>query len=110
MEAVFRINLPQKSGIFSVWQAFSKEIGRKRGEREEAEKAKDIRGLCLLCQVTCQLKADKQEKQGAFHSQHFKYKTKVQSWIAGKPLRSFKQPFPVSPGDEGKSVSEKKGA
>lgn len=58
----------------------------------------------------CQLKAVKQEKQGAFHSQHFKYKTKVQSWIAGKPLRSFKQPLPVSPGDEGKSVSEKRGA
>lgn len=58
----------------------------------------------------CQLKAVKQEKQGAFHLQHFKYKTKVQSWIVGKPLRSFKQPLPVSPGDEGKSVSEKRGA
>lgn len=61
-------------------------------------------------QVICQLKAVKQEKQGAFHSQHFQYKTKVQSWIARKPLRGFKQPLPVSPGDEGKHVSEKRGA
>lgn len=61
-------------------------------------------------QVICLLKAVKQEKQGAFHSQHFNYKTKVQSRIAGKPLRSFKQPLPVSPGDEGKSVSAKRGA
>lgn len=92
---------------------FSREIERKRRERKEAEKAKDIRVLmlCLLMyQVMCQLKAVKQEKQGAFHSTTQQYKTKVQSWIAGKPLRSFKQPLPVSPGDEGKSVSEKRGA
>lgn len=89
-------------------------LARKQNGKERKRRKRKILDvyvylLILMYQVICR-KAVEQEKQGAFQSQHFKHNTKVQARIAGKPLRIFKQPLPVPPGDEGMSVSEKRGA
>lgn len=72
---------------------------------------KDIRGLRLL-----RIKlSDNQKPSNRKNRERFTQSTSTtqQKFSLGQqanPLRSFKQPLAVSPGDEGKSVSEKSGA